>query len=577
MNKKHDDSKMNLARLKEIRNALPRYLRMNEVPGKDGKSQVVSENVETMTNPYNHNKIVTKPGARNKANANSIGRGCTMPMHWYDEYAFILHNSIIYAAATPAFSTASANAKRNGAPYGILITTTPGDLTTDEGMDAYETRNAAIPFKEQYYDFNMQQLKELQATNTDSSFFYIRFTYRELGSGEDYFKEICITMKKNWPAIRREVLLEWSTSSDNSPFTKQDLDIVKSLIKEPIMQVQLGVYYFMDLYKPMAVESIHWPPLIGVDVSGGYSKDSSAITVVDSRTTETVACLNCNYISITDLAKVIYELVVKHMPNAIVNIEKTGGWGSSVISQLLKTKIKRNLYYEIKDRVLEERTQGAHIQKMSRKVKVYGFDETKANRDLLMSILRDRMDNHKAKFISPIIYDELCTLEVKKNGRIEHASNAHDDQIFSYLLALYIWYEGKDLMERFGLQKGTITTDEDDTVELGIGEEYTNISQDMQVDTSDIVMEQHQFFKDSKSVSYNEWLDQQRKDNEKADEELRNNPRTREAWYRHNHLVDDGQGSGIYTIPNDVFNSWYIEEVEKSKLQQEFDSITDIR
>lgn len=253
------------------------------------------------------------------------------------------------------------------------------------------------------------------------------------------------------------------------------------------------------------------------------------------------------------------------------------GFGSSVIAQLLKTKIKRNLYYEIKDRVLEERTQGAHVQKMSRKVKVYGFDETKSNRELLMGILRDRMDNHKAKFISPIIYDELCTLEVKKNGRIEHASNAHDDQIFSYLLALYIWYEGKDLMERFGLQKGTITTDEDDTVELGIGEEYTNISQDMQVDTSDIVMEQHQFFKDSKSVSYNEWLDQQRKDNEKADEELRNNPRTREAWYRHNHLVDDGQGSGIYTIPNDVFNSWYIEEVEKSKLQQEFDSITDIR
>ena len=134
------------------------------------------------------------------------------------------------------------------------------------------------------------------------------------------------------------------------------------------------------------------------------------------------------------------------------------------------------------------------------------------------------------------------------------------------------------MMTRYSLlQKGTITTDEDDTVELGIGEEYTNISQDMQVDTSDIVMEQHQFFKDSKSVSYNEWLDQQRKDNEKADEELRNNPRTREAWYRHNHLVDDGQGSGIYTIPNDVFNSWYVEEVEKSKLQQEFDSITDIR
>ena len=324
MNKKHDDSKMNLARMKEIRNALPRYLRMNEVPGRDGKPMVVPDNVESMKNSYNNNKVTTKPGARNKANANSIGRGCTMPIHWYDEYAFILHNGIIYSAATPAFSTASKNAKRNGAPYGILISTTPGDLTTAEGLDAFDTKNAAIPFKEEYYDYNIRELQELRNTNTDSSFFYIRFTYKELGSGEEYFKQICIDMKKDWPAIRREVLLEWSTSSDNSPFTKQDLDTVKALVKEPVATICLAKYYFMDLYRPMAVESIHWPPLVGVDVSGGYSKDSSAITVVDSRTTETVACLNCNYISTTDLARALYELVVKYIPNAIVNIERNG-------------------------------------------------------------------------------------------------------------------------------------------------------------------------------------------------------------------------------------------------------------
>lgn len=93
---------------------------------------------------------------------------------------------------------------------------------------------------------------------------------------------------------------------------------------------------------------------------------------------------------------------------------KCTGFGASVLSQLIKTKIKRNLYYEIKDRTLEERAQGMSIQKITKKVKVYGFDETKASRELLMGILRDRMDNHKAKFISPIIYNELCTLEVKK-------------------------------------------------------------------------------------------------------------------------------------------------------------------
>lgn len=127
MNKKHDDSKMNLRRLKDLREALPSYLRMETLIGLDGKKLKPTSNVETLSHPMNGNKITTKPGANSKAKANGLGRGCTMPIHWYDEYAFILYNKIIYMAATPAFSTASRNAKKNGRPYGILITTTPGE------------------------------------------------------------------------------------------------------------------------------------------------------------------------------------------------------------------------------------------------------------------------------------------------------------------------------------------------------------------------------------------------------------------------------------------------------------------
>ena len=577
MNKKHDDSKMNLARMKEIRDSLPRYLRMNEVPGKDGKPQKVPENVESINNVYNRNKITTKPGARNKANANSIGRGCTMPIHWYDEYAFILHNKIIYAAATPAFSKAAANAKRNGAPFGILITTTPGDLTTDEGLDAFETRNSATQFQEEFYDYSPQQLQEMKAANTNSSFMYIRFTYVQLGSGEEYFKQMVIDLKRDWPAIRREVLLEWSNSSDNSPFTKQDLDTVQSLIRDPITKIALCHHYFMEIYKPMEVESINWPPLIGVDVSGGYDQDSSAITVVDSRTTDTLACLNCNYISPVDLARVIYELVVKYLPNAIVNIERNGGYGASVLAQLIKTKIKRNLYYELKDRVYEERPNGTHVQKMTRKVKVYGFDETKRSRELLMGILRDRMDNHKAKFISPILYNELCTLEVKKNGKIEHSANAHDDQIFSYLMALYIWYEGEDLMERYGLQKSVLHTDDDESVEMGISENLEDIAKNMEVEEDPEIEKINQFFASAKSVSYSDWMQQQQAENLRADEEIRNNPRFRKAWYAQNHVGDDNmQANVLFTIPNSMF-MMDEEETPKSDIQRAFDSITDIR
>lgn len=583
MNKKHDDSKMNLRRLKDIRDALPSYLQMKEIVGPDGKVKKASNNVESTTNIINANKITTKAGARNAASANSVGRGCTMPIHWYDEYAFILYNNIIYSAATPAFKTAADNAKRNGAPYGILITTTPGDCTTDEGEDARLTKDLATPFNEAFYDYNAEQLQNVKNSNKSSTFFYIRYTYQQLGSGEQYFKEMVLDLKKDWVAIRREVLLEWSRSSSNSPFRQQDLDEVERLImNEPIQQIPLcNGLYFLNLYKRMDVTmSRRYPPIIGVDVSGGYQQDSSAITIIDSRTTEVVADLNCNYISTNDLAKVIYELVIKYMPNAIVNIERNGGFGSSVLSLLVKSKIKRNLYFEIKDRVTEERFDGVKVIRKSQKTKVFGLDETKQTRELLMEILRDRMENHKAKFISPIIFNELTTLEMKKNGRIEHSANAHDDQVFSYLLALYVWYEGKNLMENFGLDKGVLYTDSNDESYLGLEETYRNIVEEIDVEENEELQTELDYLLNNKSISYKQWQEQEFLKDQMALKELLKNKRMREAWARQNHEDLDtlNEEHTWTTLPNEIFIIDDFNDTDnRSDLQKAFENITDLR
>ena len=208
MHKRHDGSKENLQRLKDIIAALPSYLRMSERFDSDGKKLKATNNVTTLEHLSNGNKILTLPGARNQAAANTLGRGATMSIHWYDEYAFILYNRIIYNAATPAYKAASKSAKSHFRPSGILITTTPGILTTDEGLEAYETRNAATEFNEEFYDWTNEQLEQLKAANTSSSFIHIRYTYQQLGAGDDYLKEMVIDLKKDWTAIRQEVLLE---------------------------------------------------------------------------------------------------------------------------------------------------------------------------------------------------------------------------------------------------------------------------------------------------------------------------------------------------------------------------------
>ena len=80
---------------------------------------------------------------------------------WFDEYAFIPYNDTIYMNSAPAHKTAAMNAKRNGAPYGILITTTPGFMTTPEGQSAFAAKETATPFSESWYDLSYPQLLEI--------------------------------------------------------------------------------------------------------------------------------------------------------------------------------------------------------------------------------------------------------------------------------------------------------------------------------------------------------------------------------------------------------------------------------
>lgn len=556
INKKFEDSKLNLQRLKDIRDALPSYLRMQDQYGPDGKKLKVKNSVETLEHPFNGNRIKTLASARNKVAANSLGRGMTIPLPWFDEYAFIPYNDIIYLAMVPAFKTASQNAKKNHAPYGITITTTPGDMTTDEGTAAYAMKEAATEFTELWYDKSPEQIQEILSKNTESSFIHIKFTYQQLGSSEQWFKETVIDMKKDWSAIRREVLLEWSKASDNSPFKKEDLNIVKALLKQPIQQIMLGGMYTFNIYEKF---DLRYPPLIGVDVSGGFKRDASAITIVDSKTTRVVADFNCNFISTPDLASVIYELVTKYMSNAVVNIERNGGFGASVLAKLIKTRIKRNLFYEIKDKVIEERSVGMNTVKKTQKTKIYGLDNTHNVRELLMEILRQRMEYHKDKFISPIIFSELETLEVKKNGRIEHTSTGHDDQVFSYLMALYIWYEGRDLMERWGIEKSTIKTDQDaEEAIVNLEEDYKNIVIDLERPDEDEdpaeIKKQLDYLASDKTMGFEQWMQSQAQQDRESLNRLLNTKLGKMAYMEKYHKDEDYMAQqGLYTIPNSVF------------------------
>lgn len=116
------------------------------------------------------------------------------------------------------------------------------------------------------------------------------------------------------------------------------------------------------------------------------------------------------------------------------------------------------------------------MSKRAQRVRVYGLDSTRDVRARLIEILQERVRYHKDKFVAPIILDEMKHMVVKKSGKVEHSDNSHDDQVFSYLMALYVWYDGKNLAENFHIIKNTIKTDtEEELLENDIEDNIENV------------------------------------------------------------------------------------------------------
>jgi hypothetical protein len=576
LNKAMKDSKLNLQRLKDIRDALPSYLRMDQPYSISGDKKLkMPSTVETIQHPINKNLVKTAPSARNAIAAANLLRGRTIPLLWADEWAFIPYNDIIFINTIPAFKTAALNAKNAGSPFGILLSTTPGILTTPEGKEAYRMIQGAVNFTERWYNLRYDQIMGIINANSSSNFVYIKFTYKQVGRDEKWFEDICKEMEWKWNEIRREILLEWSDSPENSPFNKEDLETVGRLVHERIDEKLILGKYTLNIYERIPLKSDYtpkYPPIMGVDVSGGYKQDASAITIIDSRTTKVFADFKCNYISPIDLARVVYEITTTMMPNVVINVERNGGFGASVLAKLIESKVKKNLYYEIKDRVIEEQNDGIRIIRKKQKTKVFGFDSSKGSRDLLIEILRERMERHKDKFISPVLHKELNGMQVKRSGRVEHSDTSHDDQVFSYLMALYVWYEGKNLKELFNIEKCSIKTeaDIDENVD-GLEEKFSSIIEEIEYignEKQEEVNKELAEMKAAAGVMLNEW---KLKEAEKENNMLRimlQNRAVKEAYARQNNcsVFDLESNLGIDSgIPDSVFTSFNSDDDEDYK------------
>lgn len=441
-NKSQSDSNMNLRRIQDAIRMLPMYMQHSNYDNLDPSDKRRVKNNEKSVRNAIDSTIEAMASAGNEAKADALARGKTASKIWYDEIAFIFFNETIYSAATPAYEKAREIAQKHESPYGISITTTPGDLATPHGAFAYKMMESSIVFNENFYDLKREKLFDIIHNTPDKTdFIFIQFSYLQLGETEEWYQTRFKKMNNPLKA-RREYLLEWINSNGNSPFDPDDVEIIGDMALETANTAE--VYKINKYYRLTVYDEYHGkkPVLIGVDVSGGLGRDSTAIVVAHPETLKPMAIFRSNMIPSGHLKKLIVTLVTKRYPNCVLTIENNSV-GKPLIDELLETPIGRVIYKEKKKRVID---QGA--QKFTKKRTInsieHGHNTNPTTRGQMMEMLESIVHNSPGHLGYKELYEEIRFLELK-NGRIDHSSSTHDDVTMAYLGILWVVRYGNGL------------------------------------------------------------------------------------------------------------------------------------
>lgn len=310
-----------------------------------------------------------------------------------------------------------------------------------------------VEWTEEIYDWSPAKIYEYTHQQNKTGIVYIEYSYLQIGLTREWFRNI--SNQINDPlVVRREILLQRLRGSSLSPYDREDIETIIDMCKKPIGHIMLNEYYKMNLYSKL---NRAIPYIVGVDCSTGNDNDNNAISVVDPYTLELCAEFECSYVGEPEFEACIFELVKKHIPRAIVCIERNSV-GDSTIAHLLNTAIAGRIYYDKFEKLAEDNMKDLQtiedmLKAKARKKSYYGVFTEGKSRDAMFSILANHIKNYKDKFIGQNVTRDISKLIRKASGKIEAGPGFHDDSVMSYLISLYVYYHGNNL-EIFGFNHG---------------------------------------------------------------------------------------------------------------------------
>jgi len=346
----------------------------------------------------NGNQLFTS--AVSPANPGAVFRSKSITLLIIDEAAHIRNIEEAWTGIASTLSKTHIDAKNKGVPFGTIILSTP-NKTVGIGSWFYKMWTSAKMGENNFSPFEIHW-KEIPAFREDP----------------EWFTKQCKILNNDRNKIAQELELKFIGGETNL-FDDEVQIRLQTYISEPkeILEVQKVPGEKLSIFKKIQKEKFY---LIGVDCASAGGSDFSAIEVMDYETTEQVA----EYFGKVDPKKLlqILKYVCYLFPNNEIIIENTGGYGHSVIYDLVyDSEFNYNLFQEETDK---------------NKIK-YGLSTNAKTRPLIMDALYTYVKENTDITYSRRLSTELLNL-VKKNDRIEADKGFNDDCVLAYAFCCYV-------------------------------------------------------------------------------------------------------------------------------------------
>lgn len=411
-----------------------------------------SDNQTAFTTLSRGNTTKTYIPATDEEGANKVGRGTTPTLVTGDEGPFLKHARISIVALLSATGASFREAEAKGAMYGVIFTTTAGDLSTESGKYFYnKIKRLSMHFAEFLYDcLNRDEAVATILANgaKEEPRVDITFSHRQLGIEDSDLRKMIARSSGEVDQVKRDYLNQWTFGSAANPIPQDILDkIRKGINDQPLNDLDKKNRFVIRYHLPIA-QVIARRSVLGMDTSNAIGRDAISGILTDVETGETLAAFTVSESNLSIFTMWLADLF-ELWPLMTLVPEAKSSWDgirdrllielpqrgidpgrriySRVVDDADSSESDRRRYREYSQGHPSERKYAPHRNQ-------FGFPTSAALRDSMYGeIMREATKNAPGLIRDHMLIDELSSL-VMKRGRIDHAASGHDDHVISWLM-----------------------------------------------------------------------------------------------------------------------------------------------